>query len=110
MSEGDTAHMALEYRFRRDDGEYSTVGVNAYRIGAGTDVRVIGFVKDVSEKVRAEEERQRLAAQLRQAEKMQAVGHPAGGIAHDFNNILRPILGDGELAQRKAEGDQRPDP
>ena len=112
MMEGDLSHMALEYRFRRDDGEYTTVGVNAYRIGtlagvAGSARRVIGFVKDVSEKVRAEEERQRLSAQLRQAEKMQAVGHLAGGIAHDFNNILGAILGYGELAQRKAEGDQR---
>jgi signal transduction histidine kinase/ActR/RegA family two-component response regulator len=112
MMEGDLSHMALEYRFRRDDGEYTTVGVNAYRIGtlagvAGSSRRVIGFVKDVSEKVRAEEERQRLSAQLRQAEKMQAVGHLAGGIAHDFNNILGAILGYGELAQRKAEGDQR---
>jgi PAS domain S-box-containing protein len=112
MQEGELTHMAIEYRFRRDDGEYTTVGVNAYRIGTLTGVtgsarRVIGFVKDVSEKVRAEEERQRLAAQLRQAEKMQAVGHLAGGIAHDFNNILGAILGYGELAQRKAEGDQR---
>jgi PAS domain S-box-containing protein len=112
MMEGEVPHMALEYRFRRDDGEYTTVGVNAYRIGtlagvAGPTPRVIGFVKDVSEKVRAEEERLRLAAQLRQAEKMQAVGHLAGGIAHDFNNILGAILGYGELAQRKAEGDQR---
>jgi PAS domain S-box-containing protein len=112
MIEGDLTHMALEYRFRRDDGEYTTVGVNAYRIGtlagvAGSTRRVIGFVKDVSEKVKAEEERQRLSAQLRQAEKMQAVGHLAGGIAHDFNNILGAILGYGELAQRKAEGDQR---
>jgi PAS domain S-box-containing protein len=112
MLDGDKSHMALEYRFQRDDGEYTTVGVNAYRIGevpglTGAEERVIGFVKDVSDKVRAEEERQRLAAQLRQAEKMQAVGHLAGGIAHDFNNILGAILGYGELAQRKAEGDQR---
>jgi signal transduction histidine kinase/integral membrane sensor domain MASE1/ActR/RegA family two-component response regulator len=112
MMEGELGHMAIEYRYRRDDGEYTQVGVNAYRIGAlagvaGSARRVIGFVKDVSEKVKAEEERQRLAAQLRQAEKMQAVGHLAGGIAHDFNNILGAILGYGELAQRKAEGDQR---
>jgi PAS domain S-box-containing protein len=112
LATGDLAHVALEYRFRRDDGEYATVGVNAYRIGnltgaPGSPRRVIGFVKDVSEKVRAEEERQRLAAQLRQAEKMQAVGHLAGGIAHDFNNILGAILGYGELAQMKAEGDMK---
>ncbi|MGZ5071625.1 MAG: ATP-binding protein, partial [Usitatibacter sp.] len=103
----EVSHAALEYRFRRDDGEYTTVGVNAYRIGdPETEVpgtrRVIGFVKDVSDKVRAEEERVRLEAQLKQAEKMQAVGHLAGGIAHDFNNILGAILGYGELAQRRA--------
>jgi signal transduction histidine kinase/CheY-like chemotaxis protein len=105
------SHIAIEYRFRRDDDEYTTVGVNAYRIGdekLGTQ-RVTGFVKDVSEKVRAEEERTRLEAQLKQAEKMQAVGHLAGGIAHDFNNILGAILGYGELAQHKAppESDMR---
>ena len=104
---GAISHIAIEYRFRRDDGEYSMVGVNAYRIGevagnTAAERRIIGFVKDVSDKVRAEEERMRLEAQLKQAEKMQAVGHLAGGIAHDFNNILGAILGYGELAQRKA--------
>jgi PAS domain S-box-containing protein len=108
---GAISHIAMEYRFRRDDGEYATVGVNAYLIGDPTrdrgGRRVVGFVKDVSDKVRAEEERRHLEAQLKQAEKMQAVGHLAGGIAHDFNNILGAILGYGELAQRKADGDQR---
>jgi len=107
---GEIPHIAIEYRFQKDDGEYTMLGVNAYRIGdpAGDDPasrRIIGFVKDVSEKVRAEEERVRLEAQLKQAEKMQAVGQLAGGIAHDFNNILGAILGYGELAQRRAEGD-----
>jgi PAS domain S-box-containing protein len=106
---GEISHVAMEYRFRRDDNEYTTLGVNAYRVGdpkAEGGRRVIGFVKDVSEKVRAEEERRRLEAQLKQAEKMQAVGHLAGGIAHDFNNILGAILGYGELAQARATNDE----
>jgi PAS domain S-box-containing protein len=106
---GQVSHIDVEYRFRRDDGTYSTLGVNAYLIAdpaKGRDARrVIGFVKDVSERVKAEEERRRLEAQLKQADKMQAVGHLAGGIAHDFNNILGAILGYGELAQRKAPPD-----
>ena len=108
---GSVSHISLEYRFRRDDGTYITLGVNGYRVAdpeTAGGKRIIGFVKDVSEKVRAEEERARLEAQLKQAEKMQAVGHLAGGIAHDFNNILGAILGYGELAQSKAsDGDVR---
>jgi signal transduction histidine kinase/integral membrane sensor domain MASE1 len=103
---GELSHIAIEYRFRSDGGDYTTVGVNAYLTGDPSQGkegrRVIGFVKDVSEKVRAEEERMRLEAQLKQSEKMQAVGHLAGGIAHDFNNILGAILGYGELAQARA--------
>ncbi len=110
LMSGSLSHIAIEYRFRKDDGEYTMLGVNAYRIGDPTgdnpaERRVIGFVKDVAEKLRAEQERERLEAQLKQAEKMQAVGHLAGGIAHDFNNILGAILGYGELAQRRAQGD-----
>ena len=108
---GEISHISIEYRFRRDDDRYITLGVNAYRI-VDTEAlggrRIIGFVKDVSDKVAAEAERARLEAQLKQAEKMQAVGHLAGGIAHDFNNILGAILGYGELAQGKArDGDVR---
>ena len=105
----EISNLAIEYRFHKDDGEYVTVGVTAYVVGKDPATRsIIGFVRDISEKVAAEQERARLEAQLRQAEKMQAVGHLAGGIAHDFNNILGAILGYGELAQQRAgQGDLR---
>lgn len=65
------------------------------------DAEIRGFVcafRDVTERRRAEAERERLQDQVHQKSKMESVGRLAGGVAHDFNNMLSIILGYTELA------------
>jgi signal transduction histidine kinase/ActR/RegA family two-component response regulator len=69
-------------------------------LGADSEFRPKGFlvqVQDITDRRRAEEALMNSERQLRQAQKMQAIGTLAGGIAHDFNNILTPILGYTEM-------------
>ncbi|MBU0730869.1 MAG: response regulator [Proteobacteria bacterium] len=65
----------------------------------GEVVSFRGIDRDISERKRNEATRQLLEEQLRQSQKMEALGVLAGGIAHDLNNVLMPIMGNAQLAQ-----------
>ncbi|MGZ5145579.1 MAG: ATP-binding protein [Burkholderiales bacterium] len=106
-TDGKTQLFELEYRVRHADGEWhwALSRGRALRDANGTPYRFVGSAIDVTARKRAEDDKERLEAQLRQSQKMEAMGTLAGGIAHDFNNILGAILGYGELAQKNsAEG------
>ena len=59
--------------------------------------KILVTVTDISEVVQAQQEREEMEAQFREAQKMEAVGRLAGGVAHDFNNMLSVIQGRSEL-------------
>jgi PAS domain S-box-containing protein len=77
----------VERSLVRKDGTVLTVESNARQLPDG---RLLGAVRDITERKRLEE-------QLRQAQKMEAIGRLAGGIAHDFNNVLTAIFGYADL-------------
>ena len=70
---------------------------------------VLGVYADITEKIRAEEEKKDLEIQLRQAQKMESIGTLAGGIAHDFNNILSIIFGFTDMSMTEDDAEKRRD-
>ncbi len=97
----EEADPTFEYRTNLPDGSIRWLQVRGgiIRDGFGKSMRAAGIVMDITEQKRAEHEMRALEQQLRQAQKMEAVGRLAGGMAHDFNNLLMVIQSYTEMLQ-----------
>ncbi len=91
-------HIVFESVHKRRDGTTFPVEGSSRLIEYDKKKAVLTIARDISKRKRAEEEKNKLQAQLRQAQKMESIGTLAGGIAHDFNNILFPIIGYAEMS------------
>jgi PAS domain S-box-containing protein len=99
LADGKVASYRVQKRYIRKDGEvvWGDVHVSAIHNERGEFVANLGVIVDITDRKRAEEERERMRAQLLQARKMEAIGTLTGGIAHEFNNLLTIVSGYGEL-------------
>jgi signal transduction histidine kinase/CheY-like chemotaxis protein len=104
-AEHDLALAGKELRFEvtatRKDGTTLQAEVRGTPMMYRGRPHVLYAVRDITERIGAEQRRGELERQLRQAQKMEAIGQLTGGIAHDFNNILTSVLGYIAMAEER---------
>ena len=97
--EGPVLNQRIEISAVRSNGQEFPVELAITPFRVGDKEAFTGFIRDITERKRAEATLRETERQLREAHKMEAVGKLAGGIAHDFNNLLTVVIGSSELLE-----------
>ncbi len=98
---GEPAPSSYEFTGIRSDGTPIQIETSVAAITFQGKPASLVYLRDISARKKAEEEKAALEQQLRQSQKMEAIGILAGGVAHDFNNVLTVLIGCGGLLRMK---------
>jgi len=96
----------MQYRIRHTSGEFRHVEDLGIVLPdeSGVAHRLLGYVRDVTERVRAEQAEQLIEQEIQHSKRLESLGVLAGGIAHDFNNILAAIIGLTDMSIQELDG------
>lgn len=106
-SSGVVEGLPIEANRKNGESIWLSLNLRLTKNEYGATIYREGTIEDITARTEAESHRKELEQQLRQSQKMEAIGQLAGGVAHDFNNLLTAINGYSSLALQRTNPDDR---
>jgi PAS domain S-box-containing protein len=107
LREGGVWNLECRLLARSGEVKWLELHLRAVERAADGSLRLVGAVRDISERRRAEDQRRALELRVQESQRLESLGELAGGIAHDFNNVISIVLGNATLALQDLPADAR---